>query len=261
MILHNTTANSHFVGRANAVFVFGQDENAPSVISTVVATVRDQINSDRILLRGDPVFDEKATDHIINTVLPVVDGVVKRLGLAERCFELSLVNIEATSVLEIAFTISGFSADLPIFLAMLSTILQIPIPSNIVSTGHIASPDGDIRMVKGIPTKLTSAINAENIHTFIHPSIDQDNSLGSFSPLKKEIISDAITKAKPHIETIAVSDINELVRAVFTEESVVVASLRQSFIIIHPKRILPILQMKKRRNFLVRGYTSVSGKF
>jgi len=229
MILTNTTANTHFVGRANAVFVFGQDDNAPSVISTVVAKVRDDESGVRVQFRGAPVFDKNVTGHIDDTVLPVVDGILTRLGKPKRCFELSIVNLEVTSVLEIAFTISGFSADLPIFLAMLSTILQIPIPNDIVSTGHIASPDGDIRMVKGIPAKLTSAINAENINTFIHPSIDQDNSLESLSPFEKEIVSDAITKARLNIETISVSDINELARTVFPEDSVVIASLRQSF--------------------------------
>jgi predicted ATP-dependent protease len=35
--------------------------------------------------------------------------------------------------------VSGFSADVPMFLAMLSARLQMPVRQDVVSTGHIAS--------------------------------------------------------------------------------------------------------------------------
>ena len=229
MIYPENSSNTIFVGQANTVFVFGQDDNAHSVISKLVATLLDQTNSDRILFGGAPVFDEKSKAHIVDIILPVVDGVVKRLGLPKRCFDLSIVDLEVTSVLGITFTVSGFSADLPIFVALLSAALQIPIPTDFVSTGHIASPHGDIRMVKGIQAKLASAIKDVNIKAFIHPAIDQDNSLGTLSPHEKAIVSDAITKARRDIETVAVKNIYELVKVVFPEDLIILESLRQSF--------------------------------
>jgi len=229
MIIPDNSSNTGFVGQANTAFVFGQDCDAHSVISKVVATLRDETNSDRIIFGGAPVFDEKTKAHIVNIILPVVDGVVIRLGLPQRCFAISIVNLEVTSVLEITFTVSGFSADLPVFVALLSAALQIPIPTDFVSTGHIGSLNGDIRMVKGIPAKITSAIKFDNIKTFIHPTIDQDNSLASLSPHEKTIVSDAITKAKRDIETIAVKDIYELVKVVFPEDFIILESLRQCY--------------------------------
>lgn len=217
------------VGQANIVLVFGQDDKAPSVISKIIATARIKAMGPRIRLHGTSMFEQETITHINDTVLRVVDGIVQRLGLSTRCFDLSIVDLEVTSVLGISLAVSGFSADLPIFLALLSAALQIPIPNSIVSTGHIASPNGDIRMVKAIPAKLDSAIKADNIHSFILPSIDQDNSLGSLSPHEKEIISNAIVKAKAEIEILTVNDISDLVKAVFLEDMVVHSSLKNSF--------------------------------
>lgn len=229
MIFPDNSSNTNSVGQANAVFVFGQDDKAHSVISKVVATLRHQTNSDRIIFGGAPIFEEKSVGHIIDIVLPVVDGVVERLGLPKRFFDLSIVNLEVTSVLGTTFTVSGFSADLPIFVALLSAALQIPIPTDFASTGHIASPHGDVRMVKGIPAKLAAAIKAANIKAFIHPAVDQDSSLGSLAPHEKEIVADSITKARRNIETNAVKDIYELIKVVFPEDSIILESLRQSF--------------------------------
>jgi len=233
--LDRTPKNISYTGRAKAVFVFGRSESAISVVSTVVAKVCDQTHGERLRFKGTSIFDKKTAQHIVETVFPTVDGVLKALGLPEKCFELSIVNIDVASMSDIGLMISGFSADVPIILAFISAALQIPIPGDIVSTGHIASTDGDIRIVKGIPAKILATIKNGSIRTFIYPSIDQDNSLNSFSPVEKQRIADAITRSRRDIRTIAVRDINELFQAVFSDNLVVLASLMHGFY----KRMVP----------------------
>ena len=84
-------------------------------------------------------------------VLAAADNIINALDLPKHSFDIWVANIGATSLNEIGITISGFSADVPVLLAILSASLQLPVSADIVSTGHIASPDGDIRMVRGLP--------------------------------------------------------------------------------------------------------------
>jgi hypothetical protein len=227
--LTNTSTNLPFTGRAKAVFIFGQSDRSISVISTVIAKECDQKNGARIRFIGSSSFDKKTQKHIVETILPLVDEIFKALGLPEKRFELSIVNLDVASMSDIGLTVSGFSADVPIVLALLSAGLKISVPGDIVSTGHIASTDGDIRMVKEIPAKLTAAIKFDSICTFVHPAIDVDNSLDSFSPDEKHHINDALNSARRDIKTIGVRNIDELVRTVFSDNRVVLASLRQGF--------------------------------
>ena len=103
------------------------------------------------------------------------------------------------------------------------------VPEDIVSTGHVASPDGDIRMVKNIPAKLEAALQAGSISRFVHPAIPEDDPLDSFSQGEKQSAADALTSAKRDIVTIAVRDIGELVRETFSDEQAVLASLKHGY--------------------------------
>jgi hypothetical protein len=114
-------------------------------------------------------------------------------------------------------------------LAILSRALKIAIPDDILCTGHIASPDGDLRMVKSLPEKLTAAVESKKIRTFIHPIVDSDGSLNSLSPEKKQRIDDALTRAKTYVKLIAVRDIGDLSQEIFPDEQVVLACLKLGF--------------------------------
>lgn len=216
-------------GRANTVLVFGHGDGAKAVISTVVARIREKGRGKRVRFTGPATFERKTAEHIAGVVLPAADSVLRALNLPEKYFDISVVNLDAASIRDTGLNISGFSADVPILLAILSASLEMAIPEDVVSTGHIASPDGDIRMVKNMPAKLEAAIQAESIHRFVHPEIAQESPLDSLSPGERQSAADALGKAKRDIRTIAVRDMGELVRAVFSDEQVILASLRQGF--------------------------------
>jgi hypothetical protein len=218
-----------YTGQANTVLVFDHGQDCTAVITSIGARVCEHEHKERIRFRGTVTFSEKSVTHVRETILPVADSILNSLDLPEKCFEISAVNIGAASVNDIGLNISGFSADVPMLLTILSAVLQIPVSDGLVSTGHIASPDGHITMVKNIPAKLNAAVKADSIDTFIYPSADPDSSLDNLTPEEKNRIVDAVATAKGNIRTVAVSDINELVREVFTKDQMVLASLRHGF--------------------------------
>ena len=218
-----------YIGRANTVLVFDSGDNAKAVTSSIVVRSAEQSDKERIRFTGPAFFDDKTVNHILNVILPIVDRICKSLGLSRKNFEMSLVSLNAASIMDVGMNVSGYSADVPIALAMLSACLAIAIPQNMAFTGHIASIDGDIRMVKSLPAKLKAAIQNEEINIFIHPVLDKDSSLASFSPSQKELVSGAISEAKRLIRTEAVNDLSELIPKVFSDGRVVSSSLRQDY--------------------------------
>lgn len=211
------------------MLAFDQGDGPKAVISTVVVRVREKKQGKRVRFTGPATFKEKTAEHLAGVVLPSADGVLRALNLPGKNFDVSVVNLDAASIMDIGLKISGYSADVPILLAILSASLEIGVPEDVVSTGHIASPDGDIRMVKNVPAKLEAAIKTESIHRFVHPAIAQESFLDSLSPGERQSAADALAKAKRDIRTIAVRDIGDLVREIFSDEQVVLASLRQGF--------------------------------
>lgn len=222
-------------GRARTVLVFGAGEAATAAVSTVVARVQRGAGRDRLLFTGPAVYEQKLISHLRQTVLPVVDQIVQRLTAHRRpttklkTFEVSTVNLGAASTAEVGLSISGYSADVPVLLALLSAVLRIPLPQDVVTTGHVASSDGDIRFVASIPAKLAAAIQDPSVSRFVFPALDADASLQGLSPAERDRLKAAINEAKGGIRMAAVSDVAQLIRQVVPEESVVLSSLRGSF--------------------------------
>jgi hypothetical protein len=226
-MMFSNTSNS-IAGRAKAVFAISVKGETRAALTSVIARACGKAD-DSIRFSGAASFSSKTRQHIFEVVMPVTKNILHDLRLPETNFEISVVNLDIAAVNDIGLEISGFSADVPVLLAILSASLQIPISDEIVSTGHIASSDGDIRMVRGIPAKLTAVEKAKSIQTFVHPEVDKDTSLDSFTPIEKEKLSIALSKAKSVIKTVGVRDIGDLARAVFPEEKVILASLKMGF--------------------------------
>jgi hypothetical protein len=84
-------------------------------------------------------------------------------------------------------------------------------------------------MVKGLPAKLSAAVKNKSIHTFIHPDVDQDDSLDSLSPQQKSYICGALAKAKSDLQVVSVRNVKDLLAAAFSDKQIVKASLRHNF--------------------------------
>lgn len=221
-------------GKAKTVLVFGEGEDAVAVTSSVIVRAYDERQGHRLAFTGTATFDGKIVKHFSDVVLPLIDSICSLLDVKPKQFEISAANIGAAAAMDIGTVISGFSADVPLFLALLSASLCVPVAEDIVSTGHIASNDGAIRLVKNIPTKVAAAASDPLIRSFIYPALDADISLDMLSPNEKEHATAALCQAKLMVRTIPVSNIRELVEAAFSEEAVVQASLRAGFFIAPP---------------------------
>ena len=212
------------VGRAKAALVFhGGDENR-ALITNVVC--QPDIEVARIRFSGPGGFEEKTREHICGVVWLCLRALLKRLGVVCPGFTISVVNLSAASWDHRGLAIAGFSADTPLFLAMLSAALNIPVPQDLLATGHIASPDGDIRVVGSLPAKLAAVSSAGGIKRFIYPDLSGDNSLDALLSENEVLeVHAAIAEAKRFLFALPVRDVGDLIKAIITDEQLVLAGL------------------------------------
>ena len=216
-------------GRTRTVLAFGVGNDIKTIISSVVAHTKECSNDGRINFTGSVAFEKSTVEHVKDTLIPIVDNIMDSLGLVRKDFMISAVTPGGVSISGLIAGITGFSADLPMLLAMLSAALNIPIADDIISTGHIASSGGDIAAVKAIPAKISAALDDKSIRCFIYPALDRDRSLTALTPMEAQEAEVAVINAKGRLKMTAVNDISDLVQAVFTDEAIVLSSLQESF--------------------------------
>jgi hypothetical protein len=254
-----TAGTTTSVGRARTVLVFGEGDAARAVVSTVLARVRRNLDDSRLLFTGTAVFDAKVIAHLTETVLPTVDGIVDQVTTTRgrtrkpKSFEVSLVNLGAASAVDVGLSVSGFSADVPVLLSMLSAALSIPLPQDVVTTGHVASSDGDIRPVRNIPAKLAAAVEDSSIMEFVHPSVDADASMHRLSPTERDRIKVAVINGKDSVRVGAVTDVGQLLRRSVTEESLVLGSLRSGFFESNRPSSSPSTPIEQAASYITQG--------
>jgi len=79
--------------------------------------------------------------------------------------------------------------------------------------------------VAALPVKLAVSIADRSIRRFIHPAPARDRSLATLTPSESDRIDAALMEARDKIHVATVGDVAELVRDVFDDETVVLASL------------------------------------
>ena len=216
-------------GRVNTVLVFKSGAKASAIVSTVVAQASTHGRQTRIRFSGPVVFDEKTTDHLRDVVWGSANAILNALGIPQKNYEISIVNLEAAASLDLNCTVGGYSADVAVFLAIMSAGLQVTIPKDMVCTGHIASMDGDIRIVKEMSAKIEAASKDRRIRSFIYPRLDQDLSFETLTPKQRNRIYGAIAEAKSGLDLIPVRNVAELIRAVITEDQIIKSALDNDF--------------------------------
>lgn len=216
-------------GRVRMVLVFGKGDDARAVISTVVVQTQDFNTGERIRFVGPVTLEQPTARHVGDLLVPIVDAISDALGIVRRSFDLSIVNPGAASASDLGVEIAGFSADVPMLLAILSATLSLSIANDMVTTGHVASCNGDVGAVKALSAKIKAALEDKSIRHFVYPALDADSSLAVLSPLETEKAKIAVINARGRLKLTAVSNIADLAKAVFTNEAIVIASLHESF--------------------------------
>lgn len=223
--------SSETTGRARTVLVFGKGPAARAVVTAVVVKLRRKTTNRRLTVTGSVAFEPRVISHLIDTVLSVVDRIMQLLGLPKRSFELSVVNIGAASAADLGVTVSGFSSDTPVFLALVSAGLKMPLRQDVVTTGHIASLDGDLRSVESIPAKLAATAELPDVSRFVYPASDADTSLETLSPKARQRIADTVAEVFGRLRSIDVRDVADLLREATSDEARTLGALRSGFFI------------------------------
>ncbi len=216
-------------GRAKMVLVVGEGDGAQAIVSYIVAHSRELVAGEPVTVVGPAVFEATVIRHIREILLPIVNRIAALLELPPQGFELSAVNPGAASASDLGIEISGLSADVPILLAMLSAAMTLAIPDDIASTGHIASSDGDIAAVKALPAKIAAVQADTAVRHFVYPALDRDGSLAVMIPSQTEVAQTAVMGAAHRLRLSGIHNVADLIRTVFSEEAIVMASLQQGF--------------------------------
>lgn len=126
------------------------------------------------------------------------------------------------------FAIKGYSADAPIFLALLSASLKLKIDNQTVITGDI------IRKRRYIPSQRTCRKTRDTIFenkykNFIYPAMDGDNSLKILKPKEYDTSNSKLRKERTNINLIEVKNTFELIQKAVATESIVNSSLDMNY--------------------------------
>lgn len=218
-------------GRVRTALVLGSGGEAQAVLSWVLAHADAPGGAERVQFAGSVSFAPSVQLHLREVVLPLVDRILTALGLPLTGFEISIANVGATGCHDIGIHVEGFSADASVFIAALSASLGIPVPPDVLTTGHVASPDGDIAAVRALLAKLAAAAADPAVRRFFYPHFDRDASLPLLSPNELAAMENALveTDARGRLRTFAVRDVAELISQVFAEEDIVLASVTAGF--------------------------------
>ena len=177
----------------------------------------------RVNFKGVSVFTEDVQRHIKDTIVPIVDDIVDGLAVNRACYDISISNLPTASVNNGHIRVEGFSADLPVFTAMLAAAMDMPLTDNILTTGHIGSCCGEIMPVKALESKLHSAINDSSIQKFIYPDYKR-NIFSEYHDIRR-ILADAVTSIKMS----SVSSIYDCIEQAFEPHQIVLSALRKGY--------------------------------
>lgn len=216
-------------GTAKAALVFDLGGERKAIVTAIHAHILSRGTGARVTFVGPVVLNSESRQQVETTVVGILDRLTTSMGLREKDFEISITNPGASSTRDTGLEVAGYSAELPILLAMLSAALQIPLPQDVVATGHLASIAGDISPVSGLAEKLQALAQDPSIKKFVYPDLRNDHSLQILTP--KELAETELMLAlhKGLIEQIPVKDIAESVERIFSDEGMVMGSLSAGY--------------------------------
>ncbi|MBN2590817.1 MAG: hypothetical protein JXA96_13215 [Sedimentisphaerales bacterium] len=241
-----TNSTEYKIGKAAAAVVLKSAKDEKAAITWITARRIRKQTKKRLSFSGSVVFDKKTAKHIEKDILPIVDEITELLDLNpyRKAYDISMVNPSLASVMNKRLEITGFSADVPVFLALLSAALNIPMAQNFVATGHIASEDGDVRPVDSLNSKIDAAKMTKGIERFILPAIDADISRKNWQQQELQQQADIIPYARNFFDMVQVSHLYQALPVVFSERDIIIASLENSYFDLSVK-----LKDEKKGNF------------
>jgi hypothetical protein len=210
------------VGYAKTVLVVEDQQRLRGVISTVIArAVRPKAGKPGrasrgrlVIVTGAVTIAQDTFKHVNDVVAPLVNRIIVALGLAPYQYRLSVVNVPQASAQDLTACIQGLSAELPIFAAMLFAALELRSRSDVVLTGHVASPEGHLAPVSMLDDKFEGAEADPSLRIFVHSDGgDQQTGVPNSRRLRR----------------VAVADISDALQTCVEPAELALASLRNGY--------------------------------
>jgi len=219
-------SKSAVVGQVKFGLVVAPKQGA---ITSLHVRQKENSSGQRIAVIGEVQVDQASVDHIRDVIIAVVDRICQPLGMNPLDYEVSVKGISATALHGLDLSVSGYSLDLALLLAALSSTLQLPIPEDTVFTGQVATVEGHFLPAEGIPEKMNAAAADPSLTRFIFAAVDTDESAKQLSPEETDRVRKAVIEHKDRLDIKAVRDLFELLPLVANEEELSLASLRSGY--------------------------------
>lgn len=213
------------IGRTQIV-AFHNVDGAKLAALSFLLVEWDHDSESQISFKGSGVFSSSTQNHIKNVVFPLVTKILNALNVAITPIAISLVNISAASIRDIPIGIVGYSADLSIFLAILSRYLNIPLEQDFVITGHISSNQGDMALPQAIPEKILGTLQYPAIKRFICPDPDAEPSIHIFHREELDQIRTTIADNKKRLRFHFLRSLCDLFGIILKEEHIIYGLLK-----------------------------------
>lgn len=223
------TVNPEAIGIVKAALVLSLGGDRKAIVTSINARTSQKTQPDRVTWLGPVVLNDESSKQVQTVIIGILDRVTTSLGLGRMDFEVSITNPGVSSTRDTGLAIYGFSAELPISLAMLSSALQVPVLQDVVATGHISSLDGSVAPVSGLIEKLQAAASDSRITRFVFPDLNCDHSLQVMTPRELQETELALAMNKDPMEQCPVKDISGAVEQSFTDEGMVLGSLNSGY--------------------------------
>jgi len=212
----------HSIAKAGSILVLGQGKDKRGFITSIVARTID--SEDRLVFTGPVRFAKKTQVHIEQIILPIIDTILDTLSLEQGGFEISAENHSVASGLDTGIDISGFSADLAVFMATLGAILGLEMPSDCVFTGHVASISGILSEIHSLDIKIKCARSHQQTKRLFCPKVSFDTLL-----VDQQCQNFQATASDSDLEIVQVRHLGELISRVITEEQAILSALTHGY--------------------------------
>lgn len=218
------------IGKTKTAILVRETRNPLAILTEIFAQAVPLAPHTRVIYSGPVTLDEKTASHVETVIFPIVDRITQSLGLPSKGFSISIANVGASAAKGAGLRITGFSADIPFLMAMLSASLQAGLRQNIMATGHIASLAGEVVPVLGIPAKIEAAIAYGHVDEFLFPDIGRDVSAATLMP-REDLIEEkkSFLSLQEGIKLTSIMDIHDALRAFFSDGAVILSSLDQGY--------------------------------
>lgn len=211
------------IGTVQAVLV----AEHTGIIIPVHSVTRD--HEERVSFCGDPVFSESMVTHLHTVIVTLVDSILDQLNVIKPSWAITIHVPTAVASSNQRVQITGHSFDLPIFLSLLSAALNLPIRQDILYTGALFSPNGEIGFVESLAEKAQAARDNRAIRGFCYPSPDSDTSLKDLKPTAyRDTIGD-LRACRGRITLLETATIADVLEKICTEQSLLTASLKTGY--------------------------------